>query len=156
MHRSILSLSSDTSEEGIGSHYRWLWATMWLVRIELRAFGRAVSALNCWAISPAPIFENFYFNICFTNGKQATIELPQPSCVILVTEFWSLQCPPSPQFPSDALKNNKILTSASVQFSESSRSETWVAGGSQSSALSQVDVCDSETATVNLWKFSIA
>jgi hypothetical protein len=27
---------------------------MWLLGIELRTFRRAVSALNCWAISPAP------------------------------------------------------------------------------------------------------
>ena len=50
-----LSLSSDTAEEGIGSHYRWLWATMWFLGIELRTFERAVSALNCWAISPVPL-----------------------------------------------------------------------------------------------------
>ena len=45
---------SDKQEEGIRSHYRWLWATMWLLGIELRISGRVVSALNCWAISPAP------------------------------------------------------------------------------------------------------
>jgi len=49
----VLSLSSDTPEEGIGSHYRLLWATMWLLGIELRTSGRAVSAFNHWAISPA-------------------------------------------------------------------------------------------------------
>jgi hypothetical protein len=43
-------------EEGIRSHYRWLWATMWLLGIELRTSGRAVGALNHWAISPAPTF----------------------------------------------------------------------------------------------------
>jgi hypothetical protein len=47
-------LSSDTPEEGIISCNGWLWATKWLLGIELRTFGRAVSALNCWAISPAP------------------------------------------------------------------------------------------------------
>jgi hypothetical protein len=51
---STLLLSSDTPEEGIRSHYRWLWATMWLLGIELRTSARAVSALNRWAISPAP------------------------------------------------------------------------------------------------------
>ena len=35
------------------SHYRWLWATMWLLRIELRTSGRADTALNFWVISPA-------------------------------------------------------------------------------------------------------
>jgi hypothetical protein len=46
-------LSSDTPEEGIRFLYRWLWATMWLLGIELRTSGRAVSALNPRAISPA-------------------------------------------------------------------------------------------------------
>jgi hypothetical protein len=47
---STLSLSSDTPEEGIRSHYRWLWATMWFLGIELRTSGRATGALS---ISPA-------------------------------------------------------------------------------------------------------
>jgi hypothetical protein len=53
MYLSTLLLSSDTPEEGIWSHYGWFWATMWLLGIELRISGRAVSALNYWAISPA-------------------------------------------------------------------------------------------------------
>ena len=52
---STLLLSSDISEGGIGSHYRWLWDTMWVLGIELRTSGRAVSALNYWAISAAPL-----------------------------------------------------------------------------------------------------
>ena len=48
MYMSALSLSSD---KGIRSHYRWLWPTMWLLGFELRTFGRAIGALNCWAIS---------------------------------------------------------------------------------------------------------
>ena len=36
MYMSTLSLSSDTAEEGIGSHSRWLSATRWLLGIELR------------------------------------------------------------------------------------------------------------------------
>ena len=39
---------------GTRPHYRWLWATMWLLGIELRTSGRAGTALNLWAISPAP------------------------------------------------------------------------------------------------------
>jgi hypothetical protein len=35
-------------------HYQWLWATMWLLGVELRTSGRAANALNCWTISPAP------------------------------------------------------------------------------------------------------
>jgi hypothetical protein len=41
-YMSTLSLSSDTPEEGIGSHYRWLWVIMWLLGLELRTPGRAV------------------------------------------------------------------------------------------------------------------
>ena len=38
-------------EEGIRSHYRWLWATMWL-GFEHRTFVRIVSAVTHWAILP--------------------------------------------------------------------------------------------------------
>jgi hypothetical protein len=48
---STLSLLPDRPEEGIGSHYRWLWAIMWLVvgnwTQDLRK-----SRQCCWAISP--------------------------------------------------------------------------------------------------------
>jgi len=40
--------------------FRWLWATMWLLGFELRTSGRAVSALNHWAISPALLFFFFF------------------------------------------------------------------------------------------------
>jgi hypothetical protein len=43
------------AEDSIRSRYRWLWATMWLLGIELRTSGRVDSALNWWAMSPAPI-----------------------------------------------------------------------------------------------------
>jgi hypothetical protein len=33
--------STCMPEEGARSHYRWLWATMWLLRIKLRTSGRA-------------------------------------------------------------------------------------------------------------------
>ena len=52
-------LSSDTPEEGIRSHYRWLWATMCLLGTELRTSGRAANVLNYWAISPAPHWSIF-------------------------------------------------------------------------------------------------
>jgi hypothetical protein len=66
-HVNTLLLSSDTREEGIRYHYRWLWATMWLLGFELRTFGRAVSALILWAISPAlEFFLTFiYMYRCF-------------------------------------------------------------------------------------------
>jgi hypothetical protein len=34
-----------TPEEGSRSHYRWLWATMWLLGIELRTYLR--ENINC-------------------------------------------------------------------------------------------------------------
>ena len=40
------TLSSDTPEDGIGSHYRWLQTTMWLLVIDLRSSGRVASAFN--------------------------------------------------------------------------------------------------------------
>jgi hypothetical protein len=42
---STLQLSSDTPEEDIRSHYRWLYATIWLLGFELRTFRRAVVRL---------------------------------------------------------------------------------------------------------------
>ena len=68
MYMSTLFLSADTSEEGIGSHRRWLWATMWLLGIGLRTSRRAVSALNHWAISPAQgnyFLRDKYFTLPF-------------------------------------------------------------------------------------------
>jgi hypothetical protein len=53
IYLSTLPLSSDTPEECIRSHYRWLWATMVAGNWTQDLSGRAVSALNCWAISPA-------------------------------------------------------------------------------------------------------
>lgn len=53
MYVDTLLLSVDTPEKDIESHYRWLWAIMWLLGIELRTSGRTVSALNDGAISPA-------------------------------------------------------------------------------------------------------
>jgi hypothetical protein len=41
------------TEEGIRFHYKLLWATMWLLGIELKTLGRVVSALNCYVISLA-------------------------------------------------------------------------------------------------------
>ena len=85
-------------EEGIRSHYRWLWASMWLSEIELRTFQRA---LNYWAISPALkitsliekvrtviqtvilIFLDWlpmFHTICFNNSQQIGLNsIPQLS-----------------------------------------------------------------------------
>jgi hypothetical protein len=59
IERERESLCSETPEESMGSYNRWLWATMWLLGIEFRAPGRTASALNLWAISPAP--EIYFF-----------------------------------------------------------------------------------------------
>jgi len=67
---SPLSLSSHTPEEGIRSHYRRLWATTWLLEIELGTSGRAVIALNRWAISPAQkstFSTDFYMSVYFND-----------------------------------------------------------------------------------------
>jgi hypothetical protein len=53
----------QTPEEGIRSHYRWLWATMWLLGFELRILRRVVSALNRWAIPPA--LRDFFVGLLF-------------------------------------------------------------------------------------------
>jgi hypothetical protein len=72
-HSHTMLLFPDTPEEGIRSHYRWLWATMWLLGNELRTSRRAVSALNCWAISPAPIG---FLLVSLTTPLAPTILLP--------------------------------------------------------------------------------
>jgi hypothetical protein len=60
MYMSTPLLSPDTLEEGIGYCYRQLWATIWLLGIELRTSRRAANALHCWVISPGIYF--FFFN----------------------------------------------------------------------------------------------
>lgn len=56
---STPSLSSDTPEV-IWSHNKWLWATVPLLGIKLRTSVRPVTALNWWALSPAPIVLSKY------------------------------------------------------------------------------------------------
>jgi hypothetical protein len=53
MEVSTLWFSLDTPEEDIRSHYKWLWATKWLLTLELRTSGRIASSLKGWATSPA-------------------------------------------------------------------------------------------------------
>jgi hypothetical protein len=52
LYECTAALFRHTLEKCIRSHYRSLWATMWLLGFEVRTSGRAVRALNCWAISP--------------------------------------------------------------------------------------------------------
>ena len=63
-------------------HYRWLWATIWLLGIELRTFGRTVRALHCWAISSAPkiFFKTFKCSFpCFQLPDLLCFHLPSIS-----------------------------------------------------------------------------
>jgi hypothetical protein len=46
----ILFLSSHTPEKDIWSHYRWLWANMSMLGIELRTSGRVVR----WLLTSEP------------------------------------------------------------------------------------------------------
>jgi hypothetical protein len=65
----------------IRSHSRWLWATKWLLRIEVRTSGRAVSALNHWATSPAwePIFLKIFSSFTFQMlSWKSPIPFPLP------------------------------------------------------------------------------
>jgi hypothetical protein len=60
-------------EEGTRSNYRRLWASMWLLGIELRTSERAATALNLWTISPAPL------NSIFTPvGKSSSVFFYEP------------------------------------------------------------------------------
>ena len=55
MYMSTLQPSSDTPEDDIESHTDG-GEPLWLLGIELRPSGRAAISLNCWAISPPPLF----------------------------------------------------------------------------------------------------
>ena len=46
MYMSALLLSSDITEEDIGSHYRWLGATMWLLGLEVLTTEPSLQPLN--------------------------------------------------------------------------------------------------------------
>jgi hypothetical protein len=74
-----MTLSTCSPEEDIRSHYRWLWATMWLLKIELRTSDRAASALNHWAISPAQtanVVDMTLWTQSYCLQKSASIAIP--------------------------------------------------------------------------------
>jgi hypothetical protein len=75
MYMSTLSLSSNIQEEGIGSHYRWLLATMWWLGIELRTFGRAVSAFNLCAMNDGSCLCIYSVSLCPFMGELSPLTL---------------------------------------------------------------------------------
>jgi hypothetical protein len=56
------ALSSDTPAEDIIFHCRWLWATMWLLGIELRNPGKEQSVFLTTEPSLQPLPVCFYAN----------------------------------------------------------------------------------------------
>ena len=77
---STLLLSSDTPEENIGSHYRWLWITMWLLGIKLRTSERAVSAVLLTAepsLQPSPFLLKNAICFIFLESGSHYIVLPE-------------------------------------------------------------------------------
>jgi hypothetical protein len=89
MYMSTLPLSSDTAEEGIWSHDRWLWATMWLLGIELGTSRKAVNALNHWAISPvlSIYLKNNHFQSGFPNIHSYQLVGKKPSFCTYLPAF---------------------------------------------------------------------
>jgi hypothetical protein len=85
---STLSLSWDTPEEGIRSHYR-LWATMWWLGIGLRTSGRTISALNHQAIFPAP-WILFLLQIIFKGFLLAGIGNLAQHKALFSPRFWKV------------------------------------------------------------------
>jgi len=83
------------------AYYRWLWATMWLLGIELRTSGKAVSALNHWAISPAPYWVIFNRKITIVlhlwsthtigNGKNKIDKSVIPFNIFVIFKIYSIQ-----------------------------------------------------------------
>jgi hypothetical protein len=64
-------------------HYRWLLTTMCLLVIEFMTSGRAASALNFWAISPAlsHVLLTIAFTVCTTvSGYQFPLHMGLTCC----------------------------------------------------------------------------
>ena len=71
MYVSPMLLFADTPEEGIRSHCRWLWTTIWLLGIEPRTSGRSASEPS---LQP-----HFWMFLTLRKCRQAW----SPSCVVL-------------------------------------------------------------------------
>jgi hypothetical protein len=80
MYVSSLLLSSDTAEEGIGSHYRWVGATMWLLGIELRISEEQSVLLIVEPSLQLVLFVLFCFVLfCFVLFFSSPPPIPSPS-----------------------------------------------------------------------------
>ena len=75
---------TQTPEEGIRSHYRWLWATLLKLGIELRMSGGAASSLSGWTISPAPL-------CCFLLGYLVPVTDEKVAKTLGYHSLWSLK-----------------------------------------------------------------
>lgn len=66
----IVSACIPDARVGISSHYRWLWATVWLLVTEFPNSWRAISALNYGVISLVPIahFLSWHFSLFFYSS----------------------------------------------------------------------------------------
>lgn len=60
---------------------RWLWGTVWVLRIEYKTSGRAVSVLNYWDIFPAQII---FFKASFNQKLNLHPVCHKPSVLIKV------------------------------------------------------------------------
>ena len=88
-----MQLSSDTPDEGISTHYRYLWATMWSRAFELRTSGRTLGALTHWAISPVLTMASYtasQWSISLDGSRVITEKLSQ---FLSTSEFKHHQCP---------------------------------------------------------------
>lgn len=64
-----IQCSDCRPEKGTSSYYRQLWATMWLLELELKMSGRVASALILWTIPPALLFSSKLFENIFTYSS---------------------------------------------------------------------------------------
>ena len=73
MYECSICMYVYMSEEDVRSHYRWLWATMWFLGIELRTSGRAVSPqLPVWVLLPVGFRKALNWNAIGTNTAGIT------------------------------------------------------------------------------------
>lgn len=54
MRMSAATCGGQRHQSPWSRSYRWFWAAMWALRLELRSSARTVCALHHWGISPAP------------------------------------------------------------------------------------------------------